>query len=59
MNIIEIMNCVVLYSACYSFLAIVYGYALYRIGRVFFSILFDAYKRVKADWKAWRNSKNQ
>lgn len=57
-NIISIANQIIIYSVCYSFFFIIYGYALYNIGKVIVKILTAAYRRVKADRKACHPNKD-
>ena len=57
-DMISIANQIVIYTACYVFFFIIYGYALYNIGKFIVRILAAAYKRLKADWKAWRSNRN-
>ena len=54
---ISIANQIVIYSVCYCFFFIIYGYSLYNIGKFIVRILTAAYRRVKADWKAWHPNK--
>ena len=57
-DIISIANQIIIYSVCYSFFFIIYGYALYNIGKFVVKILTAAYRRVKADWKAGHPNKD-
>lgn len=56
-DMISIANQIVIYSVCYCFFFIIYVYALYNIGKFIVRILTAAYRRVKADWKAWHPDK--
>ena len=56
-DMISIANQIVIYSVCYCFFFIIYGYALYTLGKFIVRILTAAYRRVKADWKAWHPDK--
>lgn len=53
-DIISAVNQFVISSVCYSILLICYGYLFYNIGKFIVRIFTAAYRRVKADWKAWR-----
>ena len=57
-NFFNYANHLVLYTVCYAFFFAIYGYIFYHIGKFIVRVLTAAYKRVKADWKAWRSGKD-
>jgi len=60
-NIVNILNNLVLGTVCYSFLIIVYGYALYNTGKFLVYVFTQACKHVKKDIRKWKsdNKNNQ
>lgn len=57
-DIISSVNQFVICSVVYSLLFIFYGYLLYHIGNFIVGLFAAAYRRVKADWKAWYRNKD-
>lgn len=57
-DIISSVNQFVICSVVYSLLFIFYGYLLYNIGNFIVRLFASAYRRVKADWKAWHPNKH-
>lgn len=57
-DIISSVNQFVICSVVYSLLFIFYGYLLYNIGNFIVRLFASAYRRVKADWKAWHPNKD-
>ena len=53
------VNQIVLHSVCYAFFFLIYGDAIYNVGKFIVRLLTSAFRCIKADWKAWCNSKNQ
>jgi len=57
-TMIHYVNQLVIYTVCYTFFFIIYGFAIYNIGAFIVRILTLAYKKIKSDWKKWRSSKD-
>lgn len=57
-DIISSVNQFVICYVGYSLLFIFYGYLLYHIGNFIVRLFAAAYRRVKADWKAWYRNKD-
>ena len=53
------VNQIVLHSVCYAFFFLIYGYAIYNVGKFIVRLLTSAFRCIKAYWNAWCNSKNQ
>ena len=56
-NIVNIANNIVLYTAAYTFLFVIYGVTFYALIKGIVNILTVAYRQLKADWKAWHPDK--
>lgn len=50
-TMIHYVNQLVIYTVCYTFFFIIYGFAIYNIGAFIVRILTLAYKKIKSDWK--------
>lgn len=48
-NIINIANQIIVYSICYTFLLIAFGFVFYRVFKFIAQIVIYAYKKLKAD----------
>ena len=57
-DIISSVNQFVICSVVYSLLFIFYVYLLYNNGNFIVRLFAAAYRRVKADWKAWYPNKD-
>lgn len=56
-NIVNIANNIVLYTAAYTFLFVIYGVTFYALIKGIVKILTVAYRQLKSDWKAWHPDK--
>lgn len=57
-NIVNFANNIIFYTAAYAILLIFYGVALYALINGIVRFLMAAYRRVKADWMAWHQNKD-
>lgn len=56
-EVVTFANHFVIYSACYTVLAVIYGYITYNLIKFIIRILNAAYKTVRSDITEWKHKK--